>query len=150
MSNDDSEQTRLLSEILKWIKFTAMKEVKSTLKDVLDTDAKKLVYQNSDGTHGLKELAKLAGLGSKQPVETMWDAWLKLGLGENISARGGSRFKRSFDLEDLGIEMPEAKVEKKHVEAKEGEPKEKKQESTEKQVEVKEGESVERKPEVVE
>jgi len=108
MSKDNSEQTRLLSEILKWIKFTGMKEVKSTLNSVLDTDAKKLVYQKSDGTHGLKELAKLAGLGSKTPIENMWDAWLKLGLGESVPVKGGLRFKRSFDLDGLGMEIPKS------------------------------------------
>jgi hypothetical protein len=119
MSKDDSEQTRLLSEILKWIKFTGMKEVKSTLNSVLDTDAKKLAYQKSDGTRGLAELAKLAGFGSNTPVVNMWDAWQKMGLGESIPAKGGSRFKRSFDLEDFGIEVPEVKAEKVRAEVKE-------------------------------
>jgi hypothetical protein len=107
MNPQENEQTQLLREILKWIKFAGMKEVKSTLISVLDTDAKRLVYQKSDGTNGTVELAKLAGFGSNRKVADMWDTWLKLSLGENIPVRGGSRFKRSFDLEDFGIEVPE-------------------------------------------
>jgi hypothetical protein len=110
MSKDNSEQTRLLSEILKWIKFAGMKEVKNTLNSVLDSDAKKLIYQKSDGTNGTVDLAKLAGLGSNKIVADMWDVWLKLSLGESIPVRGGSRFKRSFNLEDFGIEVPETKA----------------------------------------
>ena len=107
MNPQENEQTQLLREILKWIKFAGMKEVKSTLISVLDTDAKRFVYQKSDGTNGTVELAKLAGFGSNSKVADMWDTWLKLSLGENIPVRGGSRFKRSFDLEDFGIEVPE-------------------------------------------
>ncbi|MCJ7632942.1 hypothetical protein MUP77_11195 [Candidatus Bathyarchaeota archaeon] len=112
MSKDNnSDQIRLLSEILKWIKFTGMKEVKSTLTNVLDTDAKKRAYQESDGTKGTVELANLVDV-SQQTIHNMWEAWHRMGLGESIPVRGGSRFKRSFDLEDFGIEIPEVRVTK--------------------------------------
>lgn len=117
--SSENEQVRLLSEILKWIKFAGMKEVKNTLNSVLDTDVKKLVYQKSDGTFGTAKLAKLTGLGSNRTVANMWDAWLKMGLGESIPVRGGSRFKRTFDLEDFGIKVPEAKTENLQEKAKE-------------------------------
>jgi hypothetical protein len=107
MVSQENEQTQLLREILKWIKFAGMKELKSTLLSVLDTDVKKFVYQKSDGTNGSVELAKLAGIGSNKTVANMWNEWLKLSLGENIPVRGGSRFKRSFDLDDFGIGLPE-------------------------------------------
>jgi len=119
MNPQENDQTQLLREILKWIKFAGMKEVKSTLTSVLDTDAKRLVYQKSDGTFGTVELAKLAGLGSNRTVTDMWDTWLKLGLGESIPVKGGSRFKRTFDLEDFGIKVPEAKTENVQEKAKE-------------------------------
>jgi len=111
MSKDNSsEQTRLLSEILKWIRFAGMKEVKSTLMTALDSDAKKLIYQKSDGTRGSVELAKLASIKSNRTVADMWDLWLRLNIGESIPAKGGSRFKRSFDLSDFGIEVPEVRT----------------------------------------
>lgn len=116
MSNEESEQTRLLREILKWIKFAGMKEVKNTLVSILDTEQKRLVYHLSDGTRGTVKIAKLAGIGSNRTVFDMWQTWLKLGLGENIPVRGGSRLRRSFDLEDFGIEVPRIKsVEKKQA-----------------------------------
>ena len=105
MSNGN-EQVRLLTEILKWIKFAGMKEAKNTLNSVLDSDVKRLVYQKSDGTKGTVELAKLAGLGSNARVADMWETWLRMGLGESIPVRGGTRFKRTFDLKDFGIEVP--------------------------------------------
>jgi len=109
MSNEENEQTRLLREILKWIKFSGMKELKNTLVGVLDTELKRLVYHLSDGSRGTVEIAKLAGIRSNRTVADMWQAWLKLGFGESIPVKGGSRFKRSFDLEDFGIEVPRAK-----------------------------------------
>jgi len=106
MSKEENEQTKLLREILKWIKFSGMKELKNTLLSILDTEQKRLVYHLSDGSRGTVEIAKLARIGSTSTVFDMWQTWLKLGLGESIPVRGGSRFKRSFDLEDLGIEVP--------------------------------------------
>lgn len=107
MNPQENEQTRLLREILKWIKFAGMKELKNTLLSALDTDAKKIVYQESDGTNGTVKLAKLAGYGSNKTIADLWNDWLKLSLGERIAVKGGSRFKRSFDLNDFGIEIPE-------------------------------------------
>jgi hypothetical protein len=113
MNDQNDEQTRLLKEILKWIRFAGMKEVKNTLVDILDDDPKRLVYHLSDGTRGIVEIAKLVGISSTRTVFDMWQAWLKVGLGESIPVKGGSRFKRSFDLEDLGIEVPPLKEIKK-------------------------------------
>jgi hypothetical protein len=104
MSED--EQTELLREILKWIKFAGMREAKSTLNSVLDTEQKKLVYHASDGGRGSVEIAKLAGVASNRTVADMWEAWLRLGLGESIPVRGGTRFKRTFNLADFGVEVP--------------------------------------------
>jgi hypothetical protein len=120
VNSQDSEQTRLLTEILKWIKFAGMKEVKEVLNSVLDTDQKKLVYQLSDGSKGMIEVGKAAGIASTATISRYWKSWLKLGLGENVSVKGGERFRRAFDLEDFSIEvsqLKEIKLEKGTVEA---------------------------------
>jgi len=120
VNSQDSEQTRLLAEILKWIKFAGMKEVKEVLNSVLDTDQKKLVYQLSDGSKGTIEIGKAAGIASTATISRYWKSWLKLGLGENVSVKGGERFRRAFDLEDFGIEVShpkEVKQEKESAEA---------------------------------
>jgi hypothetical protein len=109
MNPQDNEQTELLREILKWIKFTGMKEVKSILTSVLDNDLKKIAYQRSDGTRGSVEIARIVGLGSNRTVANWWESWLKLSIGESVPAMGGRRFKRSFDLADFNIDVPEPK-----------------------------------------
>lgn len=90
--SEDSEQTRLLKEILKWIKISGIKEVKSLLETQLSNDSKKLIYHLSDGTKGTQEIAKTVGGLSHQTVANYWKEWEKSGLGESISAMGGSRF----------------------------------------------------------
>lgn len=119
MNAQNDEQTKLLREILKWIRFSGMREAKNTFVSVLDTEQKKLVYHLSDGTRGMVEIAKMVGIGSTKTIFELWQIWLKGGLGESLPVQGGSRFKRSFDLEDFGIEIPQMKqaekVEEKHV-----------------------------------
>lgn len=109
MNSQNSEQTLLLKEILKWIKFAGMKEVKEVLNSALDSDQKKLVYQLSDGSKGMIEVGKATGISSTATISKYWKSWLKLGLGENVSVKGGERFRRAFDLEDFGIEVSQSK-----------------------------------------
>jgi hypothetical protein len=104
----DENEITLLKEILKWIKFAGMNQVKAVLEEQLKEDSDKIIYQNSDGTLGVIELGKLSGV-SKSTVGNLWETWVKTGLGNNIPVRGGSRFKRSFDLKELGISVPEIK-----------------------------------------
>ena len=107
MSSEPNEQTLVLKEILKWVKFTGLKEVKGILVGTLNNDPKRLiVYHLSDGDNGLDEIAALAKVGNKT-VLSLWELWLKMSLGENIPVRHGSRFKRSFDLQELGFEVPQ-------------------------------------------
>ena len=98
----------LLSEILKWIRFSGAKEVKGVLTSALDTDQKKLVYHLSDGDNGTVEIANQSGV-SDFTVRTYWKQWSKLGIVEAIKVRRGDRYKKSFDLEDFGIDVPQPK-----------------------------------------
>jgi hypothetical protein len=106
MSENTSRVEELLSEILKWIRFAGAKEVKNVLTSALDTDQKKLVYHFSDGENGSVEIANQSGV-SDFTVRTYWKAWSKLGIVEAIKVRRGDRYKKSFDLEDFGIEVPQ-------------------------------------------
>jgi hypothetical protein len=108
MIDKEDEQTRLLREILKWIKFAGMREVKGILLSTLNTDQKKIVYQLSDGSKGIVEIGRSSGISSSGTISRYWKSWSKLNLGDFIAVRGGDRFKRAFDLEDLGIEVPES------------------------------------------
>lgn len=107
MSDQENEQIRLLSEILKWIRFSGIKEVKSVITDVLNDPQKLLAYQLSDGNMGTVEIGKITDL-SIGTIANCWVTWQKQGLGDSIPVKGGNRFKRSFDLEELGIKVPSA------------------------------------------
>jgi hypothetical protein len=124
MSNQTKEQIEILREILKWIRFLGFREVKEVLINVVDTEQKKLVYHYSDGTCGTVELANISGIGSTATIAKLWKTWQKLNLGENIPVKGGGRFKRSFDLEDFGIEVKQPKQvsERKIVEQEANQP----------------------------
>lgn len=99
----------VLKEILKWVKFSGMNEVKNVLTTALDNGQKRSVYQLSDGTKGIVEIGKLVGIKSTATVFKLWKQWTKMGLGESVPVAGGSRFRRSFDLEEFGL-GPEAPV----------------------------------------
>lgn len=118
MSND-SDQTKVLKEILKWIKVSGIKDVKPVLEDEFKDDSRKQVYQLSDGTKGTQEIAKIVKGVASTTVFQRWKSWEKLGLGESIAIKGGKRFQRSFDLEDFGIKVLEVKTETKQTQPEE-------------------------------
>lgn len=95
----------VLKEILRWVKFSGMKEVKTILTSALDTDQKRTVYQMSDGSKGIIDIGKAVGIKSTATIFRFWKQWTKLGLGDSIPVAGGQRFRRSFDLEDFGFDV---------------------------------------------
>jgi hypothetical protein len=104
MMGEDAETIRLLREILKWTRFSGMKEVKLALTTALESPQKRLVYQLSNGDKGSIEIAKAAGV-SDWTVRNYWRIWSHVGLVEPMRSGGGNRFKRSFDFEDFGIQV---------------------------------------------
>ena len=112
----ENEQTNVLKEILKWIKVSAIKDIKSVLEDEFkDNDIKKQVYQLSDGTKGTKKIAKLVKHKTYSTILRYWKSWEKLGLGESIPIKGGKRFQHSFNLKDFGIKITEIKEDSKQL-----------------------------------
>lgn len=106
MSNRNDEQTVILREILKWVRFAGMRELKDTLTSALDKDELKQLYHLSDGTRGIVELGKLVGMSNSR-VADIWQTWLRQGLGETVPVKGGNRFRRTFDIEDFGLKIPQ-------------------------------------------
>jgi hypothetical protein len=106
-SGKPPQETELsvLKEILRWVKFSGMKEVKTILTSTLDTDQKRTVYQMSDGSKAIMDIGKAVGIKSSATIFRFWKQWTKLGLGESIPVKGGDRFKRSFDLKDFGFDI---------------------------------------------
>lgn len=121
MSVQTNPELEVLKEILKWTRFSGIKQVKATLEEVLDSDQKRLAYQLSDRTRTTREVAALATGGGKTTIENWWKYWYRLGLGETVSVRGGDRFMRSFDLTDFGISFPKQKFSPKPDKPDDGE-----------------------------
>ncbi len=108
MSNatSNSRIEELLAEILKWIKFAGAKEVREVLATTLDTDQKRSIYYLSDGNRGSVEIANLTKT-SDRTVRRYWESWARQGIVDPLKVRGGERYRKSFELEDFGIRVPE-------------------------------------------
>lgn len=110
MSDNKDEQTELLREILKWVRFAGSNQVKGVLVSTLDTDKKKLVYHLSDGKNASRAVAEQAGVDAST-AQDWWKEWILLGLGEGVAVKGGgTRFRRAFDIKMYGMSVPAAKV----------------------------------------
>lgn len=106
----------LLEELVKWTKVTNIPQVKKLLLELLQGDEQKIAYHNSNGNSS-REVAEVAG-ASQTDVTKWWKVWIRAGIAEPLSVQRGDRAKRSFSLEDFGIEIPrmkEAKKEEKQV-----------------------------------
>ena len=75
------------------------------LTSVLNEPQKLLAYHLSDGTRSTVDIAKGADIATGT-IANYWQAWQRQGLGESVPVKGGDRFKRSFDLQEFGIDIP--------------------------------------------
>lgn len=99
---DSIENT--LAEILKWTRFANIPKLKETLENELDTDEKKLAYENSNGENTLKDLAPICG-APYGTITNWWPRWYRLGIMTEIETRKG-RMKKIISLTDIGIPFP--------------------------------------------
>jgi hypothetical protein len=99
---ETKDSNDLLQQILGWVRISGIGEAKKQLESVLENDAQKIAYQLSDGERASVSIADITGF-SQPRVSELWKTWVGLGLGDAIVARGGSRFRRSFDLISFGI-----------------------------------------------
>jgi hypothetical protein len=93
----------LLEELVKWTRVTSIPDVKRLLLEILANKEERVAYQLSDG-RGSKEVARHISK-SFSTVTTWWRRWIKAGIAEPVSAKGGQRAKRIFSLDDFGIEV---------------------------------------------
>jgi hypothetical protein len=109
--NDKTNEEILatLKEMLKWVKFSGVKEVRTVLMSVLDTEQKRMIYHLSDGKRGTIEIGNLANV-SNSTVGRYWEALARLGIMEPIAVQGGTRYKKSFELGDFGFNVPQTKT----------------------------------------
>lgn len=106
MNEQSDDQTEILREILRWIKFAGAREVRNILSATLDTEQKRLIYHLSDGEKGSVEIARLAKVGDST-VRRYWASWARQGIVESLKVRGGERYRKSFELEDFGFTIPQ-------------------------------------------
>jgi len=99
---DSIEST--LRGILKWTRFANISKLKETLEKELDTDEKKIAYENSDGENGLKELAAVSG-APLPTVGVWWQKWFRIGIVAESEERKG-RMMKIASLDDVGIKIP--------------------------------------------
>jgi hypothetical protein len=104
-----NEQTELLKEILKWIRFSSIREVRTVLMEILNTEQKRIVYHLSDGQRGSIEIGTQVRI-SHVTVTRYWESWKRMGIVEPVKVRGGLRYRKLFELEDFGLSVPNVAV----------------------------------------
>jgi len=95
-----------LDKILFWLEFIGKKEAKEFIHTILLEPKEIILYQNSDGSQGYRELTEKAKMTEKT-IQDCWNKWEKMGIIEKISVQRGERGKRKYDLIEVGIKIPE-------------------------------------------
>lgn len=101
-----------LQDILKWSRFQNLPRLRQIFEQQLDTQEKKLAFENTDGGKGYREVAENSGVPAPT-VQSWWNRWYTLGILEPSGTRKG-RLKKICSLSDVGIEvpkMPSSKIE---------------------------------------
>lgn len=110
------ENQELLREIARWSRFQNIGKLKEVLATELDTDAKKLAFENTDDAKGINEVAQVCG-APRDTVYGWWKKWSRLGILEPSKSREG-RLVRICALEDVGIKIPKTVHHEKTAAAK--------------------------------
>jgi len=111
----------LLEELVKWTKVTSIPRVRELLLEILRSPEERIAYHSSDGERTSREVGRMSDV-SHMTVANWWKTWIRAGIAESVSVRGGERAKRIFSLDDFGIEVPVIKgatAKKKDVEVEE-------------------------------
>jgi len=102
------ELVEMTKELVRWSRPQGIATVKKLLAETLAKDEEKLAYHHSDGKSS-QEVGRLAGV-AHGTVTVYWKRWSTLGVVEPMKVQGGTRYRRVFSLEDLGIEVPKART----------------------------------------
>lgn len=105
VAENESEQILLLRQIVKWSREAALPAVRARVVSLLDTDAKRRVYQAiAEGNVTVRGLENVAGVSrvTAQNLVTEWEA-------AGIVEAGSNPPKAIFTLAELGIVAPAPK-----------------------------------------
>lgn len=114
LKSTEDKILQTLQELLKWTKVSSYNNIKKMLESTLDSENKIIIYYLSDGKNGQDEIVE-KGKVAAGSVSKYWKEWEKLGIGEPIPVKRGMRFKKSFEPEDFGIEIPKKIRSEKNV-----------------------------------
>jgi hypothetical protein len=93
-------ELELLAEIARWTREAALPSVLARVERLVDTDAKKRVYEAMEtGALGVKAIEKLTGVNSSKDISP----WAKHWEAEGIVDTGSNPPKATFSLSELGI-----------------------------------------------
>ncbi len=94
-------------EMLRWIKFTSVPQLKRTLETVLVSDTDRRIYEMTDGAATSRSIATALNIG-KTTVASKWKAWGQLGILERLES---GQYRRLCSLSEVGIEVPQSEQE---------------------------------------
>jgi hypothetical protein len=104
-SNNMEKINTTLQELTKLIKVTSHSDIGKILVELVKSDSQKIVYSHSDGKRTTKEFFEISGMYPADVSEN-WKKWARAGIAEQVAAKGGTRGKSLFNLEDFGIDVP--------------------------------------------
>jgi len=115
--NYDERIVQLLEELVNWTRVSSIPRVKELLLEILASPEERIAYEISDGKKTITQVANQANAATGT-ISGWWKKWIKAGIAEPVSVRGGTRARRIFSLDDFGIEVP--KIVKKSSNVKGG------------------------------
>jgi len=98
----------LMEEMIKLQKIIARPIIKTIIEEALDKPEKMWVYELTNGKVPRGEIMEKTG-ASAGAISGWWNNWFSKGILE----KDGSRYKRIFSLEDIGIPLPKLKNKQK-------------------------------------
>lgn len=101
--NEDklSELIEIQRDMLRWIRFTSIPQLKRTLETVLATDLDKRAFEMTDGVATTRAIAGALNLG-KTTVGSKWAKWTQIGIVERLAS---GQCRRICSLAEVGIEV---------------------------------------------
>jgi hypothetical protein len=101
-----SEELRLLAEIARWTRVSALPVVRPRVVQILDSDPKKRVYEAiAQGTQSILAVEKSTGANHADISK-----WLRAWVAEGIVEADSKLPKALFTLDELGISHAPARI----------------------------------------
>jgi len=104
MSDILQELVEVQREMLRWIRFSSIPQLRHTLETVLAGDLDRRIYELTDGEGTSRNIAALVGV-SKTTITSKWAKWAQLGIVERLPS---GQCRRLCSLGEVGIDLPQS------------------------------------------